>query len=267
MIVKSIKDLLTLVPDVAVQAAKGRVKKVGNYHTGQYKSGPNKGKPYSLQNIILANVEAGDQEIVAKFDGRDEVPVTWQGKIMHLLATSGGLIMTEETFRDEVSLVLKVTVKVEVTVGVSAAELAARSEPSKLPQDKLAGKPVTSPGSTPESLPPVKSEANPAKILPTQTAESSPVVQNAIPQTPSDVYAQAMREAKKHAARVANVWLMAYAAARNARTRLIRDIREDTTEPIFQDCITIICQQMLRDNVHVTMPVNDPTKPVEGGVK
>jgi len=253
--VKSIAAVAELDPGELLSACKGKVKTVMTYHAGKVKQGPRTGEDFSIQNIILQDLGDPSVTITAKFDGREEIPASWRGKVLNLVANAGkkglsGLKMVEDTYKGKTTKVLKVTGSAEVTPGIDP-EVAGSADDDPGQDGNRPESPQDEPG---QQEPPGATQR--PKHAQTGQGATKPS-QGLTDEEKAALDAADVKEGKKLACRLANTWLIAYAAARRARVRLVTERKEDLTEEMFKSFVSTLCIQMFRENAHLKLPYRD----------
>lgn len=87
----------------------GKIKTVMNFNRGESDHGP-----WTLQNIILTDVQDPKAEVKVKLKNRDPLPKTIKGRVMYFTCTQSdkgltGLKMTSETYKNKTSNVVNCT--------------------------------------------------------------------------------------------------------------------------------------------------------------
>ena len=122
------------------------------------------------------------------------------------------------------------------------------AQPAKAKSNRPPAKPPTS-GRKPAERPPA-AQAEPAAAAPArQTAPTTQATRPAA-ETPE----ARLHRVKQQANRIANCWVVSYAAALYAKRQVKDQLGIEVTQDQFQACVATICVQMERDGMHHAMP-------------
>lgn len=194
-----IPQILDMPDGATVYLVHGRIKTVQKRHTGTVSKGPRTGEPWAIQNLTIEYNGATIDVMVN--DREDEIPKSWQGRMVRLEAYHGekgwsGLYAFDDTYKNKTTRKLKVTGTGEVALldGEPAVEGSAPSEQHYQQQPQRQAPQQQSP-----QQPPAQRQAHPQQRQ----------------QPPADDAAAAaaneklrLREAKAKATQIANLQLL-----------------------------------------------------------
>jgi hypothetical protein len=133
-------------------------------------------------------------------------------------------------------------------VGEAAPDPDADTEyaPAKPPAKKTNRPPASPPASKKAAAPPQQQQHAP----PAQEAASSQRATRPAAETPEE----RLHRVKVHANRVANCWVVAFAAAAYARDQIKRQLNLEVSSDQFQGCVSSVFIQMSRDGMVPLLP-------------
>lgn len=137
-------------------------------------------------------------------------------------------------------------------VGEAAPDPEPEREPAKPPAKAKSNRPPAGPpaGKKTSAPPPAASAPATGTHPPAQTAPPEPQRRTVPAETPE----QAVLRVKRHANKVANTWVVSYAAALYAKQQVKEQLGIEVTQDQFQACVATICVQLERDGLHHAMP-------------
>lgn len=126
--------------------------------------------------------------------------------------------------------------------------------PARKPAGRAQGAPparTAQPPARESSAPPARQSA-PARGQTGGTGQTTTQAPKRTEETP----AQRVQRARVHAAKVANVWLIAFQAATYARREAEEQLGQKVNDDQFRACVSTICVQLEKDGFHHLMPAS-----------
>lgn len=213
MVVSTIKDVLSMAPDMPVPAFKATIKAVYPAR----KSKPDAAKKYHFQDILLT--DATGKELKATLCDRDELAKEWKGQPIHIVCkksdTHGwtGVKSKDDDYNDKKTRILWITKSAEIVPSADFqdedagdagdGDQAPPTEPEEAPA------PVKPPGA---KAPPAKKTATPPTPPPTKAPPKAPPTQPPGEENPNDPTAR-VNYCRRLAGARANLMVLAMDAA------------------------------------------------------
>lgn len=128
-----IPDIYELPAEAVIYCLQGTIKQIFGRKDGTIGKGPNKGKPWALQNITITDGHS-DIEVQLK-DGQPEIPKSWMGRGILIEAHQGdkgwtGVYAVDDDYTDPATRKVKVT----STGAVSLLDQGGQKEQAQRPQ-------------------------------------------------------------------------------------------------------------------------------------
>lgn len=140
-------------------------------------------------------------------------------------------------------------------VGESAAPVEDAQEAPEAPPARRPSRAPARPPARRQSAPPAKGEGTPPPPPPAPPSAPSAPARPPAAKPPVETPEQRVQRARQHANKVANVWLIAYAAGNFARQQVREQFQQELSETQFQACVSTIAVQLEKDGFHHQMPV------------
>lgn len=226
MKVTTISELAQLEPGDSIRCVKGTIKSVLKWRDGNNDYGP-----WSVQTIVLSD---GKVEFKAKVWNRDELQRSLQGKEVYIQAGEGkkkepiGLGIEENTHNNKTESLLVIRQEASIDLPDGQAQAQAQAQ-APAPEERAQPQSQTSTGDSEWE----------------QTTQHRPS-----PEGNQD----GVKEAKRHAMKVANLAILGYQAANIAADKIKEKTGNQVTEGQLQSIASTIIIQLERDRMHHNMP-------------
>jgi hypothetical protein len=253
--VKTITELLMFPAGEPVIACRGKVSKVFRHYTGQSKrKGAKVGDLFKLQHLILEDPADPTATIKVVLDDRDALPADWKGKVMALLANGRkeGLTIEDEVLDGGTYPMLRVSPAAEISpLSATTTESAKESAPAIVNAEI-----VETPPAEPEPPTPAKPQPAPQSVAPSK-AEAPPAAKptGLKPEEAAQLYQRAIVDCKMQAGRTSNLWRIAYKTARQTRVDLLKEMKEDMTEAMYESFVSHIAARLVQLDLDKQLPV------------
>lgn len=257
MKVMTIAEVLELQDGQAVTAVRGTLVAVYPQKTGKYKSGPNVGNEWRIQNCKLKD-DTG--EIALKLDGRDPLPKNWQGNDVYLCQTKNGkgkwmgLTCVLDTYQGNTSTVLKATSTAEITeAGDPNAVGAHQTDPGQDHEGQEVAHEAEAPAPTQ-----VKAQAQKAPQASSQPANQAQPARKTKDEIEHE-YLLAVQRTKKEIAQGANLYFLCLQAGAWNMKRYEEEFGEPMMPEQFQAMVSGLFIKADRAGLSLGLPHGDLT--------